>query len=265
MNLADPRILKPFLKRHQLDAQKGFGQHFLVSSTVVDAIVKCFDGFAGVLEIGPGPGVLTGPISESVERFVALEVDRRLGPALAESAPKAEILFKNALEEPISPILEAMPEPRGVVSNLPYYITGPLLGRITDARHLWSKSVLMMQREVGTRILALPGDRNRGGLSVMIQARFTVRRVAQVPPGAFFPPPKVDSVVLELIPRQDDHPDDFFEFVHCGFTQPRKTVANNLQSTGFDKDLIERAGLPLTVRPHELELESWSRLYALTR
>ena len=263
MNLADPSVLKPFLQRHGLDARKGFGQHFLASRPVVDAIAGCFTGFGGVVEIGPGPGVLTGPISESVREFIALEVDERLQPVLAESAPRAKILFKNALEEDLAPLLRDLPTPRGVVSNLPYYITGPLLGKITDARAEWSKAVLMMQKEVGVRILAKPGDRDRGGLSVMIQARFDVRRVALVPPGSFYPPPKVDSVVLELIPKDVEYPDELFAFVHKGFTQPRKTLANNLQAAGYPKDLVDRAGLNPSVRPHELELEAWSRLFAL--
>lgn len=263
LNLADAGVLKPFLQRHGLDAKKGMGQHFLVSRNVVDAIVGCFDGFRGILEIGPGPGVLTGPLSETAERLIALEVDARLPDALHESAPSAEVRLLNALEADVSQILRELPEPRGVVSNLPYYITGPLLGRITDARRAWSKAVLMMQREVGTRILARPGERERGGLSVMIQARFEVRRVALVPPGAFYPPPKVDSVVLELIPKNVDYPDELFVFAHRGFAQPRKTLANNLAAAGYPRDLVERAGLSPTIRPHELEMESWSRLFEL--
>jgi 16S rRNA (adenine1518-N6/adenine1519-N6)-dimethyltransferase len=264
VNLADVSELKPFLRRHGLEARKGMGQHFLVSKSVVDSIVACFEGCRGILEIGPGPGVLTGPLSEKVDRMIALEVDDRLPTALSECAPTADVRLENALDADLSEILGELPEPRGVVSNLPYYITGPLLGRITDARRGWSKAVLMMQREVGVRILAKPGERERGGLSVMIQARFEVRRVALVPAGAFYPPPKVDSVVLELIPRPDDYPDALFAFVHKGFAQPRKTLANNLAAAGYTRDLVERAGLSPTIRPHELEFEAWSRLFELS-
>lgn len=264
MNLADVSVLKPFLTRHGLDARKGMGQHFLISSKAVDAIASCFEGFQGMLEIGPGPGVLTGPISERCERMIALELDTRLPLALAESAPRAEIRIQDALQTELSPILQELPEPRGIVSNLPYYITGPLLGRIADSRAYWSKAVLMMQKEVGTRILALPGDRDRGGLSVMIQARFHVKRVALVPPGAFYPPPKVDSVVLEFIPREGVFPDELFAFVHGGFGQPRKTLANNLLAAGYSRELVEKAGLNPNVRAHEITLESWSRLFELS-
>lgn len=263
MNLADPGTLKSLLSRHGLEARKGLGQHFLVSRNVVDAICARFQGVRGVLEIGPGPGVLTGPISDTVERLIALEVDTRIPEVLAESAPRAEVRLINALEADISEILKELPEPRGIVSNLPYYITGPLLGRITDSRAHWSRAVLMMQREVGVRILAPVGDRDRGGLSVMIQALFEVSKVANVPPGAFLPPPKVDSVVLELVPRGVDFPEKLFKFVHQGFAQPRKTLANNLVAGGYSREIVTEAGLEATIRPHQVEFIDWLRIFEL--
>jgi len=264
VNLADPGTLNRLLAKHGMSARKGLGQHFLVSKTVVDAIRDRFVGFGGVLEIGPGPGVLTGPISEMVEKFIALEIDERIPALLAESAPEAEVRLRNALEAPLADVLSELPEPRGIVSNLPYYITGPLLGRIIEARSLWSRAVLMMQREVGVRILAPVGDRDRGALSVMVQARFEVAKVANVPPGAFLPPPKVDSVVLELTPKPEEFPDKLFDFVHAGFSQPRKTLSNNLAAAGYRKDVVVEAGLESTIRPHQVELSAWSRLFELS-
>ena len=147
-----------------------------------------------------------------------------------------------------------MPQPRCIVSNMPYNITGPLLGRVAECRDLIRSAVLMMQKEVGDRILAGPGTPARGSLSVAMQLQFEVNKVCDAKAGAFLPPPKVDSVVLELVPRVEvaslDH---VLRVVKTGFKQPRKTLANNL-SKEFDRSEI---GLPENIRPHQLSNEDW--------
>jgi 16S rRNA (adenine1518-N6/adenine1519-N6)-dimethyltransferase len=152
-----------------------------------------------------------------------------------------------------------------VVSNLPYYITGPLLGRIADARAHFDVAVLMMQKEVADRILAKPGKRERGALSVAIQSQFTASRLAHVPAGAFMPPPKVDSSVLIFRPRLDGLSDEVMKLVRIGFAQPRKTLANNLVAgLRLSRDeavaRVEAAGLSETVRPAELAEADWAKL-----
>lgn len=257
------------MERHGLWAKKTLGQHFLVSQPAVASIVGCLDGIRGVLEIGPGPGVLTGPVSEAAERTVALEVDPRMLSALAESAPKAEARVSDVLKTDIGAVLCELPAPRAVVSNMPYHITGPLITRIAEVRRHFDKAVLMMQKEVADRIMAPPGRSDRGSLSVYLEAQFGVRRVCQVPAGAFFPPPKVDSTVLELVPREtglsESEERSFFGFVRPGFRAPRKTLANNLGGIAPRERLVaafERCGLKPSVRPHELTLEQWLRLWA---
>ncbi|CAN5571569.1 16S rRNA (adenine(1518)-N(6)/adenine(1519)-N(6))-dimethyltransferaseRsmA [soil metagenome] len=264
MNLVDPGTLKALLSRHSLSASKGLGQHFLISSTVVNRIVGSFDDCRGILEIGPGPGVLTGPLSEHADRMIALEIDGRMPALLAESAPKAEIRNVDALESPLGPILEELPEPRGLVSNLPYYITGPLLTRIAENRRHFSKAVLMMQKEVGLRVLAEPKSSTRGSLSVFLQSQFTIRKVIVAPAGAFLPPPKVDSLVLEFIPHQwlpQDIERIFFKIVRVGFTQPRKTLINNFQGLGLTREasqsLVINSGLGELARPQEITNDQW--------
>jgi 16S rRNA (adenine1518-N6/adenine1519-N6)-dimethyltransferase len=269
LNLYDPGTLKEFLGRHGLSAKKGLGQHFLCSRSVVRSIVESVADCRGVLEIGPGPGVLTSPLSEASERMIALELDPRMIEALRESAPQAEVRQVNALETDLSAVLAELPTPRAVVSNLPYYITGPLLTRVAEAKGAWTKAVLMMQKEVGERVTAAERTPARGSLSVYLQSQFQIRRVAAVPAGAFVPPPKVDSVVLELTPRpepRDPEADRWHQrVVRLGFTQPRKTLANNL-SVGLARSrdavlgAIASAELPPTARPQELSLEEWSRL-----
>ena len=262
VNLADPGTLKKFLASHGISASKGLGQHFLCSGKVVEAISLRFDGFEGLLEIGPGPGVLTSALSVNVQRFIALELDPRMQAALRESAPSAEVRLVDALQSDLAAILSELPQPRGVVSNLPYYITGALLTHIAEARSAWDKAVLMMQREVAIRILAKAGSSERGSLSVYLQSQFEIEKVIDVPPGAFVPPPKVDSVVLEFRPKATEFPPSFFAFVRGGFRQPRKTLANNLAAMGIANPQAElaRANLDGKVRPHMLTLEEWIAL-----
>lgn len=265
MRLDQPEILRAFLKRHGLRPDKGLGQHFLVSAATVDAIVGAASSCPGVLEIGPGPGVLTGPLSEAAERMVALELDERMPSLLSESAPRAEVRGEDALKADLSAILLDLPAPRAIVSNLPYYITGPLLARIAEARAHLDVAVLMMQKEVADRILAKPGKRERGALSVALQSQFEISRVAHVPAGAFLPPPKVDSSVLKLVPRESGLSDEALRLVRLGFAQPRKTLTNNLVAgLHITRDeaveRVERIGLLETVRPAELSEADWVRL-----
>lgn len=261
LDLSNPSELKPFLSRHGLNPNKKFGQHFLCSASVVQAIVSSANGCNGVLEIGPGPGVLTGPLSAAM-RTVALEVDARMIDALAESAPSAEVRLIDALATDLTTVLGDLPEPRAVVSNLPYYITGALLNRIAEAKEAWVIAVLMMQKEVAQRILAPAKNSDRGSLSVFLQAQFTIKKVCDVPAGAFLPPPKVQSTVLSLTPNGVTLKPSFEPILRAGFSSPRKTLSNNL-STGlrFSKEeatrLIVELGFDEFVRPHMLTVQEW--------
>lgn len=261
MNLARPEDLRAFLDRHGLSPKKGLGQHFLCSERVVRAIAEAA-GNRSVLEIGPGPGILTQALSAD-RPVLALELDERMRVPLGESAPTAEVVFGDALTTDLRELLQRLNKPRAVVSNLPYYITGPLLERIAEVSDLWEVAVLMMQREVAKRILAPVGDSERGAVSVRMQAEFAIRRVADAPAGAFLPPPKVDSTVLAFEPSGPRMASELVALVRAGFTQPRKTLMNNLGSAGYDRELVVAAGLERNIRPHQLSLASWHRLHEL--
>jgi 16S rRNA (adenine1518-N6/adenine1519-N6)-dimethyltransferase len=234
------------------------------SQPAVAAIEERLAHCKGILEIGPGPGVLTAPLSAHAEKMIALELDERMILALKESAPSAEVRKADALQTNLLSVLHELPEPRGLVSNLPYYITGPLLTRIAGARAGYSVAVLMMQKEVAERVLAAPKTSARGSLSVFLQLQFKIDKVIAVPAGSFVPPPKVDSTVLAFEPLPN--PDDpwLFRVVRVGFTQPRKTLANNLTGLQISRDhallAIEALGLLPTARPQELTLEEWQAL-----
>jgi 16S rRNA (adenine1518-N6/adenine1519-N6)-dimethyltransferase len=271
LNLSEPGTLKQFLGRHGLAANKGLGQHFLCSGSVVSKIVATLADCPGILEIGPGPGVLTALLSEKAEKMIAIELDGSMIEALKDSSPKAEVRQEDALKANLPLILGELPEPRGVVSNLPYYITGPLLTQIAEARRHFKVAVLMMQKEVAQRVLAGPKTSARGSLSVYLQTQFEIAKVADAPAGAFLPPPKVDSMVLAFRPKETNLTEaqetSLFRLIRFGFTQPRKTLANNLVA-GYHvprEEALEwqaKANLGEKARPQELTLEEWVALAA---
>lgn len=263
LELADAAHLKALLGRHTASARKAFSQNFLISSRVVKAMVAATGDWVSALEIGPGPGVLTKALTESGLNVRAIELDADMLPLLAESAPQAQVLQSDATQVDLSAELASLPAPTGLISNLPYAVTGYFLGALPDLQTKLPGAILMMQREVADRVMAEPGNRLRGSISVALQSTFVIRRLVQVPPGAFLPPPKVSSTVLEFRPVSRRPSDQFFQLVRAGFQQPRKTLANNLRSLVSGETLnafFDHAQLSTTVRPHELTLEHWETL-----
>jgi 16S rRNA (adenine1518-N6/adenine1519-N6)-dimethyltransferase len=258
------RGLEEALKRFGLRADKRFGQHFLVSERVVDAIVARAVGAKGVLEIGPGIGVLTVPLTNQARSLIAIELDKRLIEPLQSAVPGAEIVSADVLEVDLAAILKRLPEPRCIVSNMPYNITGPLLGRVAENHGLFRNAVLMMQKEVGERVLARACTPERGSLSVAMQLQFSIKKVCDAKAGAFHPPPKVDSIVLDFTPREHGpHLRRVLDVVKLGFKQPRKTLLNNIGEAHEKprvKEVIEGLGKEPNVRPHQLTNEEWVAL-----
>ncbi|CAN5591443.1 16S rRNA (adenine(1518)-N(6)/adenine(1519)-N(6))-dimethyltransferaseRsmA [soil metagenome] len=238
----------------------------MASQRVVEAIVEACADLGGILEVGPGPGILTGPLSDA-HPVVAVELDARMSALLALSAPIAQIVVDDALHRDLGPLLDTLPGPRGLVSNIPYYITGPLLERFAAVRDRYARAVIMVQREVAVRLAAKPGHPHRGALSVLLQAEFDIRPVIQVPARAFLPPPKVDSTVLCLTPRFTSA-EPIREIVRAGFVQRRKTLANNLASRlgGREaaEDLFYELGIDVRTRAQELTEEEWRKLASAT-
>lgn len=268
IDLTQGRNLHSLLNRHGVKAKKGLGQHFLSSKSVVDSIVNEAHGLAGILEIGPGPGVLTGPLSEACDKLLALEVDEAMPTLLAESAPAAEIVLGDALKVNVSQLLGQLPEPRGIISNLPYYITGALLQLVAEHAQCIDRAILMMQKEVAERVMAGPKTPARGSLSIYLQATFSIKKVCSAPASCFSPPPKVDSEVLAFYPTRKPYPKELARLVRVGFAHPRKTLENNLR-VGYHAERenvqswIAAAGLPATARAQELTFEEWLTLSQL--
>lgn len=268
MNLCDVPTLKSLLERHVLKPTKLFGQHFLISTNVVEAIVSRVDAFGAksVFEVGPGPGVLTTRLAERLP-VSAVEIDPVAVSALTESAPSAKVIQADALQVNLGEHCRELPSPRAVVSNMPYNITGPLLTAFTRFRSDYAVAILMMQKEVGEKILAEPGDREIGSISVFLKSRFDVEIVCKAPAGAFFPPPKVDSLVLQFVPKpaMPEKLDASHEtLVRQAFSQPRKTLANNLKALNLPQSLfsdwLEAHEYHNAIRPHEVSLDAWMKL-----
>lgn len=221
------------------------------------------------LEIGPGPGILTSALAKRIPIVGAIELDKDMLAALAESAPSVRVIQANAMDVDWGEVLVTMPRTRALVSNLPYYITGPLLTRAAHAKEHFDQAVFMMQKEVADRILAKPADSNRGSLSVFLQLQFSIEKVIDVPPGSFLPPPKVSSTVLRFVPLAVKDgvsmTASLARLVRMSFRMPRKTLANNLIAAQFGtREAVESALAALQldhrVRPQFLENHQWPDL-----
>ncbi|MBK8173559.1 MAG: ribosomal RNA small subunit methyltransferase A [Sandaracinaceae bacterium] len=242
----DPRKV---LSRHGLHPKRSFSQNFLVSQHAVDSIAKAVGQRDGqlVVELGPGLGTLTAALLREGARVIGVERDRDMLAVLrADFAQYATARFVDgdAADLALSPLLDEPSQQIVVAGNLPYSVTGSILRGLIDQRASISRAVIMVQKEVGDRLLADANTRAYGALSVFVQAVFDVFSVLDVPPGAFHPPPKVSSAVIELrkraVPRAEET-ETFRKVVRGAFEQRRKTLRNALISAFDDAAKIDAA------------------------
>jgi len=259
---------------------RALGQHFLRDPAVARRIVALAAPTARdlVIEIGPGRGALTDLLAEPAGRLVALEIDAALAATLRErlgGRAHVEVLEADARVADYAALAAARPDPGGralVVGNLPYSVAKPILQALMDAGRALDELVLMVQREVGERLAARPGGRDYGALSVLTQVACQTRLAFLVPPGAFQPPPAVDSAVVHLrvraeppVPIQDRA--RFRQVVRAAFAQRRKNLANALAAgLGLPVEraraLVAAAGLAPCRRAETLALAEFARLAA---
>jgi 16S rRNA (adenine1518-N6/adenine1519-N6)-dimethyltransferase len=242
---------KTLLNRLGLRPKKTLGQHFLLHPHQARRIVAALHltGEETVVEIGAGLGALTVFLAPAARRVIALERDPDLARFLREEllvdTPGVEVICQDVLKFDFPKAGREAGRPLAVVGNLPYQITSPLLFRLIDHLPAIARAVLMMQQEVGARLLAAPGTKDYGILSVLGQYHFRVSRLFSLSPGNFFPPPQVDSVVLRLRPETPApaalDPALLHRLVKIAFGHRRKTLNNTLVSQAADLGLSPEA------------------------
>lgn len=266
------RPIREILAEYGIAPRKRLGQHFLHDRAVCDRIVAASGVRPGerVLEIGPGLGALTEPLLAAGARVTAVEVDRRLAAYLRDAlGERAGFALREADVLSLDPA-EIAPEPTLLIGNLPYSITGPVLALLLAAPDRFPRAVLMVQKEVGARLVAGAGGKRLGAPAVLLRLLYRVRRLFEVGSGAFLPPPDVVSVVmaLERIPGSSLAV-GVADAVNTAYLHRRKMIRKTLAPRLASEELLAAAltgiGRSASARPEELEPDDWPRLLAALR
>lgn len=212
--------------------RKRFGQHFLVDSFIIDRIVQIIRPQPGqaLVEIGPGLGALTRPVLSFCERLTVVEIDRDLAARLRQN-PQLEVVESDVLKVDFSALSQARQQRLRIIGNLPYNISTPILFHLLPAADAVIDQHFMLQKEVVDRMVASPCTKDYGRLSVMLQWRYEMDNVLDVPPESFDPPPRVDSAVVRMVPRSQParcSVELLSELVASAFSQRRKLLRHTL-------------------------------------
>jgi 16S rRNA (adenine1518-N6/adenine1519-N6)-dimethyltransferase len=270
----DPRVV---LREAGLSPKRSFGQSFLVAESAVRAIAQACvsddeQGKARVVEIGAGTGALTYALVPRARTVVAIERDRDLVPVLGRlfaddiARGALELVEADAQSVDLPALLGEVP-PRVLCGNLPYQITGRLLERAVHIARSFERAVFMLQAEVAERLVARPGTKAYGALTVFVRAAFDVTRILTVSRGSFHPPPDVTSAVVRLTPApRAEETDAFRQVVRRAFGARRKTL-RNAWSGLVAPDILARvardAGVSLDARGETLSVDDFARVAAL--
>lgn len=277
--LTDLSTIRSLCDRYGFSLSKGFGQNFIINPGVCPRIAESA-GIGpewGVLEIGPGIGVLTEQLAKRAARVVSVEIDRRLFPLLEETLSgydNIRIVEGDVLKVDLRQLIadEFAGRPVAVCANLPYYITSPILMRLLEERLPVENITVMVQREAAQRLCAPPGTRQAGAISYAVAYYAQPRQLFTVQPGSFYPAPKVTSAVIRLDVRRTpvgnlDPASEkaLFAIIRAAFSQRRKTAANGI-SSGLAADKAEvlaamaEVGLDQRLRPEQLTLDNFIAL-----
>ena len=275
MDLTSPEVIKKIRTKFDFTFKKGLGQNFLTSSDVIDKITKAADVCDGVLEIGPGFGVLTQSLAENSPKVVTVEIDERLNEVLEYTLSEydnVKIVNSDVLKIDLKKLItdEFGDKKISVAANLPYYITTPIITKLIEEKLNIKNIVVMVQKEVACRMQAKPSTKDYGAITLLCRYYAEPSIVTNVPASLFVPPPKVDSAVLKL--DMLDEPrvkvlDEkmFFRVVKAAFSQRRKTLLNCLSSAfPISKDelsgIMENAGITPSRRGETLDIDEFAKL-----
>lgn len=272
MKISNKKDLKGVLESQGFSFKKSLGQNFLIDDTVCPRMAAAVSGEnVGVLEIGPGAGVLTAQLSATCKKVVSVELDTRLKPILEQTltdCDNVKIIWNDILKINLKQLITeefADCDTVNICANLPYYITSPVIMKLLESRLPISTIAVMVQKEAADRLCAEVGSRAAGAVTVAVNYYAEAQTLFGVPRTSFLPPPNVDSAVIKLTLR-DIPPVEvkdeklFFQIVKACFAQRRKILINTVCNTlGLDKNVFREAlnkvGIPETVRGEALTME----------
>ena len=262
-----PKKMKELLERHGFSLKKKFGQNFIIDENIINSIINKseIDKDTLVIEIGPGAGSLTFKLAGASKNVLCYEIDTTLKEVLKEnisSRDNVEVIYQDFLQANVLKDLEKYSYNKlYVVANLPYYITTPIIIKMIEDSIPVDKMVVMVQKEVGDRFKAVPGNKDYGSLSVFLNYYFDVRKILDVSCNVFLPKPNVDSIVVEF-KKKDIVPELinkelFFKLIRDSFSQKRKTLRNNLKGYALEKieKVLKEYNYDLSVRAENISLE----------
>lgn len=276
MKLTNSEVIRNIMSKSGIKFNKGLGQNFLTDDSVLADIVdgSQIDENTAVIEVGPGIGCLTQALAEKAGKVVSIEIDKGLIPLLNSlfvAYNNVEIVEGDILKTDLKALISNFGDMKvRVAANLPYYITTPIIMKLLEEDLPILSITVMVQKEVAERIVAKPGGKDYGALSVAVQYYSEAEIIREVPAECFMPPPKVDSAVVKMVLGKKDLGVDekkFFRLVKAAFAQRRKTLINSIDGSNFYqmnkqqlKEAVESIGLDEKVRGEVLSLEQFAQL-----
>ena len=288
MNLSSPSEIKALLQKNGFNFSKALGQNFLINPSVCPRMAEAAipDPEYGVIEVGPGIGVLTVELAKRAQKVIAIELDERLYPILDETLadyPNAHVVPGDILKVDLHKLIaeeftdeDGNTMPLVICANLPYYITSPVIMKLLSDDLPVENLTVMVQKEAADRLCADVGTRAAGAVTVAIQYYAEAEQLFFVSKGSFLPAPKVDSEVIRLTLRKDvaglspEDADRFFKMVQAGFSQRRKTIMNSFSAAlGMNKadlgELLDSVDIPRTARIEQLTMDQLLAVYKASR
>lgn len=275
--LSNINTVKEILSKHGFTFSKALGQNFLINPSVCPRMaMECgVDENSGVIEVGPGIGVLTNELAKRAKKVIAVELDKRLLPVLEETLGEYEnvkVINEDVMKIDLNKLIEEEFEGMNVCvcANLPYYITSPIVMRLLEEKLNVSSITVMVQKEAAQRICANVGTRQCGAVTAAVWYYSEPELLFNVSSGSFMPAPKVDSAVIRLNIRKEPpvsvkSEEVFFKTIKAAFSQRRKNIANSLSgglSVGKQEiiSVLEDCGIPASKRAEELTLENLGKI-----